>query len=116
MAQSVKRLPSTQVMILRSWDQALHWAPCSVGSQPLPWVVMPENPPCRTVSGEITALQVCQKHNIARATVGTLQSFLDVLEIVTAQHPPCRAPEERELLLRSGDCLQWEVASPTAPR
>ena len=73
-------------MILRSWDQALHWAPCSVGSQPLPWVVMPENPPCRTVSGEITALQVCQKHNIARATVGTLQSFLDVLEIVTATH------------------------------
>ena len=30
-AQSVKRLPSTQVMILGSWDQALHHAPCSVG-------------------------------------------------------------------------------------
>ena len=28
----VEHLPSAQVMILRSWDQALHGAPCSVGS------------------------------------------------------------------------------------
>ena len=30
-AQSVKRLPLGQVMIPGSWDQALHWAPCSAG-------------------------------------------------------------------------------------
>ena len=33
-AQSVKRLPSAQVTI--PWDQALYWAPCSVGSLLLP--------------------------------------------------------------------------------
>ena len=31
-AQSVKHLPSAQVMISGSWDGALHQAPCSVGS------------------------------------------------------------------------------------
>ena len=36
MAQSVKRLPSAQVMISGSWDGAAHWAPCSVGSLLLP--------------------------------------------------------------------------------
>ena len=35
-AQSVKHLPSGQVMILESWDQALGQAPCSVGSLLLP--------------------------------------------------------------------------------
>ena len=28
-AQSVKHLPSAQIMILGSWNRALHWAPCS---------------------------------------------------------------------------------------
>ena len=32
MAQSVKHLSSAGVMISRSWDQAPHWALCSVGS------------------------------------------------------------------------------------
>jgi len=32
----VKRLPSAQVRILGSWDQAPHWAPCSAGSLLLP--------------------------------------------------------------------------------
>ena len=36
MAQSVKFLPSAQVMIPGSWDQALSWAPCSVESRILP--------------------------------------------------------------------------------
>ena len=35
-AQSVKYLPSAQVMISGSWDPAPHWAPCSVGSLLLP--------------------------------------------------------------------------------
>ncbi|XP_045664595.1 ubiquitin-conjugating enzyme E2 variant 3 isoform X4 [Ursus americanus] len=35
-AQSVKRLPSAQAMISGSWDQALHWAPCSGWSLLLP--------------------------------------------------------------------------------
>ena len=35
-AQLVKHLPSVQVMIPGSWDQAPHWAPCSVGSLLLP--------------------------------------------------------------------------------
>ena len=35
-AQSVKRLPTTQIMIPGSWDRALHWAPCSAGSLLLP--------------------------------------------------------------------------------
>ena len=35
-AQLVKGLPLAQVMILGSWDQALNWAPCSVGSLFLP--------------------------------------------------------------------------------
>ena len=35
-AQSVKHLPSAQVMIPGSWDGALHWAPCSPGSLLLP--------------------------------------------------------------------------------
>ena len=33
---SVKHLPLAQVMIPRSWDQASHRAPCSVGSLLLP--------------------------------------------------------------------------------
>ena len=32
MAQSVEYLPLAQVMIQGSWDRALSWAPCSVGS------------------------------------------------------------------------------------
>ena len=37
MAQSVKRLPLAQVMILESWDWALLWAPYLAGSLlPLP--------------------------------------------------------------------------------
>ena len=36
LAQSVKRLPLAQVMILQSWDQALCQAPCSVESLLLP--------------------------------------------------------------------------------
>ena len=36
MAQSVKHLPSAQVMIPESWDGAWHGAPCSVGSLLLP--------------------------------------------------------------------------------
>ena len=43
-AQSVKCLPSAQVMISGSWDQALHQAPCSAGSLllllPLPLLVL----------------------------------------------------------------------------
>ena len=35
-AQLVKHLPSAQVMIPRSWNQALGRAPCSVGSLLLP--------------------------------------------------------------------------------
>ena len=35
-AQSVKHLPSAQVMISGSWDGALGQAPCSVGSLLLP--------------------------------------------------------------------------------
>ena len=31
-AQSIKHLPSAQVMISGSWDRALHWAPCSAES------------------------------------------------------------------------------------
>ena len=31
MAQSVKRLPSAQIVILGSWDRVLHQAPCSAG-------------------------------------------------------------------------------------
>ena len=32
MAQSVKHLPSSWVMVLESWNQASYWAPCSAGS------------------------------------------------------------------------------------
>ena len=35
-AQSVKCLPSAQVMIPGSWNKAPQWAPCSVESQCLP--------------------------------------------------------------------------------
>ena len=35
-AQLVKHLPSAQVMIPGSWDQAPRWAPCSVGSLLVP--------------------------------------------------------------------------------
>ena len=35
-AQSVKHLPSAQVMIPGSWDWAPHWAPCSGGTLLLP--------------------------------------------------------------------------------
>ena len=35
-AQSVKCLPSAQVMISESWGRALRWAPCSAGSLLLP--------------------------------------------------------------------------------
>ena len=37
MAQSVKNLPSTQVMILGPWNGVSHPAPCPVGSLLLPW-------------------------------------------------------------------------------
>ena len=53
-ALSVKRLPPAQVMIPGSWDQVLHWAPCSVESPLLP---LPAAPPavlslslCRSLS------------------------------------------------------------------
>ena len=36
LVQSVKHLPSAQVMIPGSWDGAPHWAPCSAGSLLLP--------------------------------------------------------------------------------
>ena len=43
-AQSVKCLPSAQVMIPGSWDRVPHWAPCSVGRLllllPLPLLVL----------------------------------------------------------------------------
>ena len=35
-AQSVKHLPSAQLIITGSWDRAHHRAPCSVGSLLLP--------------------------------------------------------------------------------
>ena len=35
-AQSVKHLPSAQVMLPGSWDRTPHWAPCSAGSLLLP--------------------------------------------------------------------------------
>ena len=35
-AQSVRHLPSAQIMIPESWDPAPHWAPCSAGSRLLP--------------------------------------------------------------------------------
>jgi len=41
-AQSVKRLPSAQVMIPPSWNWVSHWAPCSAGRPPLP---LPAAPP-----------------------------------------------------------------------
>ena len=42
-AQLVKLLPSAEVMISGSWDQAPGWAPCSAGSLclPLPLLVHP---------------------------------------------------------------------------
>ena len=42
-AQSVKRLPSAQVTIPESWDQAPRWAPCSAGSLLLP-LPLPHHP------------------------------------------------------------------------
>ena len=42
--QSVKCLPVAQVMILRSWDQALCRASCSLGSLLLP-LPLPAAPP-----------------------------------------------------------------------
>ena len=38
MVQMVKHLPLAQVMIPRSWDRALHWAPCLVGESASPSV------------------------------------------------------------------------------
>ena len=43
-AQSVKCLPSAQVMIRGSWDRALQWAPCSADSLFLP-LPLPATPP-----------------------------------------------------------------------
>ena len=46
-AQSVRHLPSAQVMIAGSWDGVLRWALCSMGSLllplplPLPLLVLP---------------------------------------------------------------------------
>ena len=40
-AQLVKRLPLAQIMILESWDQVLHQAPCSAGSLILPLTLPP---------------------------------------------------------------------------
>ena len=37
-AQSVKQLPSTQVMIPGSWDRVLHWAPCREPASPSAYV------------------------------------------------------------------------------
>ena len=37
MARSVKQLPLTQALMLGSWVQASHWAPCSVKSLLLPF-------------------------------------------------------------------------------
>jgi len=47
-AQSVKLLPSAQVIILGFWDQAPCWAPSSVGSLllslPLPPIMLSRSP------------------------------------------------------------------------
>ena len=40
-AQLVRHLPSAWVMIPESWDQTPHQAPCSVGSLPLPILLLP---------------------------------------------------------------------------
>ena len=47
-AQLVKCLPSTQVMIPGSWDRAWRWAPCSVGESVSPSLSVP--PPFHTLS------------------------------------------------------------------
>ena len=39
-AQSFGHLPLAQVMIPESWNQAPRWAPCSVGSLPLPFPLL----------------------------------------------------------------------------
>ena len=44
-AQLVKHLPSTQVMILESWDQALCWAPCSARESASPSLLASLLPP-----------------------------------------------------------------------
>ena len=45
-AQLVKHLPLTQVMISGSWGPAPHWAPCSAGSLFLPLLLhLPSLPP-----------------------------------------------------------------------
>ena len=43
--QLIKCLPLDQVMILRSWDPALHWALCSAGS-----LLLPLTPPLCSLS------------------------------------------------------------------
>lgn len=45
-AKSVRHLPLAPVMILESWDGALHGAPCSVESLllPLPLSLLPHSP------------------------------------------------------------------------
>ena len=48
-AQSVKRLPLAQVMILGSWDGVSHQAPCSAGSLLLA-LPLPTTPPACALS------------------------------------------------------------------
>ena len=61
MAQLVEHLLSSQVMIPESWDQVLHWAPCSAGSLPLPLLLPPSAP---TLS-QINKILKKKKKNIA---------------------------------------------------
>ena len=46
MAQLVKHLPLAQVSVLKSWDQALHGAPCLAGSLLLPLPLIATLPAC----------------------------------------------------------------------
>ena len=96
-AQSVKHLPSAQVMILGSWDQVPHQAPCSAGSLllslPLPLLL----PLLCSLSLSLSLfLSRCQINKIFN------KNYLFILE--------SREWGQRERILKDSPC--W-VGSPT---
>ena len=97
-AQSVKRLPSGQVMIPGSWDQVLHRAPCLVGSLLLP---LPATPSACVLSQKISKVL----GRLGGSVVKSMPSAQDVIPESWDRAPHQTPPLGARFFLSHSTCL-----------